>query len=509
LYGKVQVGAANVPDGTLVTAWMSSSEAVTATAPLTFPTAGVKITFSSGCDGNVTVAHQAGKTQTVSEGEHASVYSMDVLGPTTWTPADPPTTEGQTVTVKISNTVVASTTWTMGATVALTLATDALTDEPPPPPADVVLLDQAWDIHVDCTEFVASVTFTYQEASLHGIAEGDIVGMARYDEGYNRWEHVTGTVNSEANTVTVEDVTSSYRWRILASSPPKPVTGLHASRSGAEVTLHWSAVLEDIRGQTVGDVTYNVYRAVDSPYFSPGGTPYATLSDTTFVDTSAPIHPTAAYYYAITATEREGTESALSDRLGAFAFKLHDTTGTDYNWIALPLHDDVLIMASDLGQHIEDHSSVATKVRSVAYWDGTAQQLVECTLTPTLNGDFALQGGRAYRVEVEVEGGSTTAWPLTGIVPRKAAVHFDLITTPGTDYTWISLPLDQTGVQTSADVAQAVAESSNTTVLSLCRWNAVGQQFTCYTTLPIPMGDFAVLSGHPYRLETDTSGVWP
>jgi hypothetical protein len=61
----------------------------------------------------------------------------------------------------------------------------------------------------------------------------------------------------------------------------------------------------------------------------------------------------------------------------------------------------------------------------------------------------------------------------------------------------------------ASELEQAIEAGSGTDVLSICRWNAVGQQFVCYTTVPIPIGDFAIGMGYPYRLEVSSPVSWP
>ena len=317
LYGKVQVGGADVPDGTPVTAWIGSTQTVGTGSSISFPEAGLTITFISGCTGEVTARRQAGETQVVSQDGYTSVYALDVLGPSGWDPPADPATEGMTITLKISDTVVTTETWSMGTVVLLNLTVDSLAGALPYTPANVQLVDQVWDIDVSCSEYTATATFEYDDSLLGDVEETELVGMARFNPGYNRWEYIAGTVNTSADTVTVDGITAFSRWKLLASVPPRSIPDLTASRDEGDLVLDWSAVTEDIKGQAISGVTYNVYRAANDPYFAPGGTPYAITSDSVFTDTAAIGDPNI-YYYVVTASDASGIESEISDRMGKF-----------------------------------------------------------------------------------------------------------------------------------------------------------------------------------------------
>jgi hypothetical protein len=110
-----------------------------------------------------------------------------------------------------------------------------------------------------------------------------------------------------------------------------------------------------------------------------------------------------------------------------------------------------------------------------------------------------------------VEIDTSAGWTLVGEVLPEDSVAFQLEATTGTDYTWISLPL-QLDTLTMASDLEAHIESHSAPAAdcyTVSQWNATAQTYTIYSTIPIPQGDFAIRAGRPYRVETDTSAVWP
>jgi hypothetical protein len=107
---------------------------------------------------------------------------------------------------------------------------------------------------------------------------------------------------------------------------PAAVTGLQLSiTTEPRLKLDWTAVSHDASGHTIAGVTYNVYRALDAPYFTPGGTPYSPvpLPGLTFTDPDAAVltDPAHSTYYVVEAVYN-GLLSAPSNRVGAFVFSL-------------------------------------------------------------------------------------------------------------------------------------------------------------------------------------------
>lgn len=109
---------------------------------------------------------------------------------------------------------------------------------------------------------------------------------------------------------------------------PAAVTDLHAYvvvDTQRKVKLEWTAVGSDTVGHTIGGVTYDVYRAADAPYFTPG---LASIyredwPDAAFTDPDAIVLTAVGHgmYYVVVAVYN-GLSSTASDRAGAFVFAL-------------------------------------------------------------------------------------------------------------------------------------------------------------------------------------------
>ena len=119
---------------------------------------------------------------------------------------------------------------------------------------------------------------------------------------------------------------------------------------------------------------------------------------------------------------------------------------TQFNWVALPLHDATLVMASDLKAHMEANSNGSITVVAVEQWNSIAQNYQTYSTVPFPNGDFALAVGGVYRVAVTGNAGAQTVWSMVGDVPDPGEFSYTLRETAGSDFNWIMLPLQKGSV---------------------------------------------------------------
>jgi hypothetical protein len=130
-------------------------------------------------------------------------------------------------------------------------------------------------------------------------------------------------------------------------------------------------------------------------------------------------------------------------------------------------------------------------------------------------GDFLLRVGGVYRISVDVVGGTSSIWSIGGRVPEPAVFTNTLQETTGSDFNWLMMPLDKS-VITLASLFKVDIDANaypSTIVYTIEQWNPTGQNYTTFTTVPFPIGDFSIYIGYPYRVTVDvssgSSSTWP
>ena len=292
---------------------------------------------------------------------------------------------------------------------------------------------------------------------------------------------------------------------IVEYTIPDAVT-VSISKSGNDAVLSWNNT------DSLVD-HYEIWRSTD-PYFTPqGNTPYATVTaavgTNNYTDIGALGDVNNNYFYVVRAFNDFGLLSPISNRVGEFDRELRETTGSDFNWIGLPLNAN-LSMASSLATHIQNNSSGALVVAAIEQWNPIGQNYQ--TFIPPSSGDFPLIIGGVYRVSVDVTAGSSVIWSLLGSVPQIGSYSYNLYETTGSDLNWIMLPLHKNLLSMASGLKGDIDSNATpqTTVLTIENWNVVGQNFQTFVP---PSGDFSIRIGYPYRITVDvTSGVtstWP
>jgi hypothetical protein len=315
----VLVGGADVPDGTWVTGWLSATQVIAPETPIV--SFGATVTFSPGsCPGHLVIQRCYGRTEVFSSGADTSVYVLDVEGNEEWDPdGGQPDTADQAIVFRIGDTQAdqsasSAATW-QGATAPLTLTVSSA-GAAPEPAANISLLGNEWYLSTTCDGYTATLVLDYSAGDLGDIDEGDIVGVARYDE-VDGWVYMPGTVDTSNKQVTVTGVTELSRWRILASTPPLS-PAVTATKTDGDLLLDWDPVTQDILLNAIGGVEYAVYRST-SPYFTPGASNLiASPADTEYTDVGAVGDPSTNNYYVVKSVDSGGRASASSNRAGEF-----------------------------------------------------------------------------------------------------------------------------------------------------------------------------------------------
>jgi len=112
-------------------------------------------------------------------------------------------------------------------------------------------------------------------------------------------------------------------WHGPITGRPRAITDLKAAKDGDHCLLTWSAITQDVNGKAIGGVSYNVYRALNDPYFTPDA-PYATgVADTAYLDPDAAVlsDSSSNASYIVRAVSA-GLEADNSNRVGTFVFDL-------------------------------------------------------------------------------------------------------------------------------------------------------------------------------------------
>jgi len=132
-----------------------------------------------------------------------------------------------------------------------------------------------------------------------------------------RYYMVLTATNSSGNESAPSIEASSVPHLIQGIAPPRAISDLTVTRSGADLVLHWGQPTVDIYGRSTTIARYNVYRG-STPGFQPfSGQPLATITNpaiTTYLDAGAATMPGDAYYL-VTAIDLAGLVSGAGREL--------------------------------------------------------------------------------------------------------------------------------------------------------------------------------------------------
>lgn len=301
----------------------------------------------------------------------------------------------------------------------------------------------------------------------------------------------------------IEIPASISNGSVTATSPPVP--DLSISRLNAsDVRLSWTA--------ESGVSGYHLYRST-TPYFFPADPAYQSTTSTSYDDNGVLGDESVNYFYSVRSECTDTNKSASSDQVGKFEYRLYETTGTDFNWVGLPLNVPGLSKASDLANHIQNNSSASVSTSTVSRWNAPGQNITTYLHTISFN-DFNIYIKHPYRVAVDVSSGNQVVWAMVGPLPGITYDTHTLYETTGTDFNWIMQPLDMTAVTSASYLANNIQANASApvSVLTVSRWNAPAQNITTYLH-QIGFNNFTTRFGYPYRVSVDvnsgTSVTWP
>ncbi|MBN2414916.1 VCBS repeat-containing protein [bacterium] len=324
------------------------------------------------------------------------------------------------------------------------------------------------------------------------------VDCALFSAGWAAGEHMVASFIDSASggkdtldIILISDNPQQAAMAILGIDPPW-ITGLQKT-GDTRIMISWNDM--------PGIMGYNIYRSTTLP-FTPdvvNGTnriavmvtdENPAVSGVQWTDTSAPLSdPDQHAFYIITAVNAS-EESRESRIIGKIDYALHVTPGTDLNMIGLPLQSlsPNIQYASDLRQQVPGCSSVSE-------WQ-TANQGYRQYIPTIPSSNFAVSSPHAYGVNV-TENGTFT---LLGEYRETA---FSLVTTTGTDFNFITLPLSRSDISSAASLVNSITGAN-----SLACWDNAQQTYVQYVP-ELPFSNFAVVPGYPYMVNVTTPSVWP
>jgi len=171
------------------------------------------------------------------------------------------------------------------------------------------------------------------------------VALAQSGGGYDLWWHVFGNggvtfasgggyqLGFTVGQSTPPELSAGGGYQLAqgfwagvngpVAGKPRAITDLVISKSSGKAKLDWSAITQDVDGNPLSSVTYNVYRAINTPWFTPGTTHATGITGTSYTDPDTGVFGDANKnaYYLVRAVSA-GLESDDSNRVGTFNFTL-------------------------------------------------------------------------------------------------------------------------------------------------------------------------------------------
>jgi len=285
-------------------------------------------------------------------------------------------------------------------------------------------------------------------------------------------------------------------------APPQAIVDLMATIVGDSVLLTWSAVTADTSGETVSIDRYVIYRGTKA-YFTPtpsdsiGYTESGTLSfgDPGVGGANVVGDVNTNYYYVVRAVDIYGNYSDVSNRVGESDYQIVVTPTTDFSYIMLPFTGTGITDADDLISSIG-----ALNVNNVNRFIQSSQSY-EARFAAGYGTNFSVVPGGIYQVNAK----NNTIWSIAGRIPSAGSVSYSIVTTPTTDFSFISIPFEDEDIyQTAQDVIDSlpgILNTLNNFIPSSQSWES---RFAAgYGT------NFAVKPGGVYQANAKASGTFP
>jgi hypothetical protein len=243
-------------------------------------------------------------------------------------------------------------------------------------------------------------------------------------------------------------------------APPQSISDLMATISGDSVLLTWSAVTTDTSGEEISIHHYVIYRGTKA-YFNPTPSDSIGYTDSNilrFVDSgiggvNVVGDVDTNYYYVIKAVDIYGNYSDISNRVGEYDYEIVVTPTTDFSYVTLPFTGTGITDADDLISSIG-----ASKINNVSIFIQPSQSYA-ARFAAGYGTNFSVVPGGIYQVNAK----SYTIWSIAGAIPPAGSISYSIITTPTTDFNFISIPFEDGDIyHTAQDVIDSLPGALNT-----------------------------------------------
>lgn len=182
------------------------------------------------------------------------------------------------------------------------------------------------------------------------------------------------------------------------------------------------------------------------------------------------------------------------------SYDFQTTSGSDFNWIGLPVAPSGFSDAASFKAAI-DADFGSPLVRSMAKWNAISQSFTQYVQVPFETGNFPLVLGDAVRVEVL----ANHTYSFTDTDPAVGSVSYPLLTSQTTNFNWIGLPSFSTNLIDLETLAADITADTGAQPLTLTVFNPVSQALTEYIPAVGTGGETALDLGDAVRIETSAS----
>ncbi len=178
-----------------------------------------------------------------------------------------------------------------------------------------------------------------------------------------------------------------------------------------------------------------------------------------------------------------------------------------YNVIAMPLDSQNQFSNGGFTWDAQGLAQfVGTGVKQVLTWNASSQTYLSWDVDLGDGDNFSLQVGGVYWLLLDNTAANIVSF--VGDVPTQGSVSFSLVrpTSGGCLLNDISIPLDQSGITTPQQLADAIGNTAQ-----VLQWNASTQTFLSWDAVLQDGDNFTIKIGYPYRVCLQTGGAttWP